>query len=187
MDKKESIMNQAYVAKISDMVKKMQEPFEAMARLNVKTLQSYLYLKPEDISIITKPEDLLEKGVELTVSNGHKTLDYVQDMFHIMKRLWLNISDTTIKNTQATMSDAVTATERTANYMKGKSNQSKQTIKGTNGKSKSISIDTKSDGQKKSPKKSASSSRTSSSLNEVSKKMSAIHLPETAEKNSKEM
>ena len=56
-------MNQEYFEKISDMVKKAQEPLIALAELNVKTLQGYNYLKPDELSKITKPEELLEKQV----------------------------------------------------------------------------------------------------------------------------
>jgi len=79
-------MNQEYVEKISNMFKNAQDPLHAMAELNVKTLQSYAYLKPEDFSKITKPDELLEKQLELAIANGHKALDYMQNHFRLWKK-----------------------------------------------------------------------------------------------------
>lgn len=88
-------MNQEYFEKISNMFKNAQEPLQAMAELNVKTLQSYAWLKPEDFSKITKPDELLEKQLELAISNGHKALDYMQKSFQIMEKAMLSFSQET--------------------------------------------------------------------------------------------
>ena len=85
-------MTQEYFQKISDKFKKAQEPLHAMAELNVKTLQSYAYLKPEDFTRITKPDQLLEKQLELAIENGHKALDYMQKSFQIMERAALSFA-----------------------------------------------------------------------------------------------
>lgn len=84
-------MNQEYFEKISGMAKKMQEPFQEIAELNVKTLQSYGYIKPDDFSKITKPGDLLEKQIALAISNGHQALDYMQKAFQIMEKAMLSL------------------------------------------------------------------------------------------------
>ena len=42
----------------TEMAKKFQEPLQALAELNVKTLQGLNYIKPEEISSIKKPEEL---------------------------------------------------------------------------------------------------------------------------------
>ena len=82
-------MNQEYFAKISDMVKKAQEPFQAIAELNVKTLQGFTYIKPEEFASVKKPEEMLEKQLELAVANGHKALDYMQKSFQIIEKAML--------------------------------------------------------------------------------------------------
>lgn len=79
-------MSQEYYEKVSNLFKNAQEPLNAIAELNVKTLQSYEYLKPEDFSKIKKPDELLEKQIELAISNGHKALDYLQKSFHIFEK-----------------------------------------------------------------------------------------------------
>ena len=81
----ENPMNQEHYEKLSDMAKKAQAPFQAIAELNVKTLQGFTYVKPEEFANVKKPEELLEKQVELAVENGHKALDYMQKSFQIME------------------------------------------------------------------------------------------------------
>jgi hypothetical protein len=86
------MMDRAYFEKLSDMAKKAQEPFQAIAELNVKTLQSLNYLKPEEFTNIKKPEELLEKQIALAVSNGHKALDYMQQSFQIIEKALLSLA-----------------------------------------------------------------------------------------------
>ncbi|CAM4469771.1 MAG: hypothetical protein LEGION0403_FIIPPAGN_00281 [Legionella sp.] len=84
-------MNQPNFEKWSDMAKKLQEPFQAIAELNVKTLQGVTYIKPEELAGIKKPEELLEKQINLAVENGHKALDYMQKSFQIVEKAMLSL------------------------------------------------------------------------------------------------
>ncbi len=85
-------MNREYFEKIADMVKKAQEPLQAIAELNVKTLQHYNYLKSDELSKMTKPEEILEKQLELAISNGHIALDYMQKSFQIVEKALTSFS-----------------------------------------------------------------------------------------------
>lgn len=85
----ENIMTQQNFERWTEMAKKLQEPFQAIAELNVKTLQGLHYIKPEELSGIKKPEELLEKQVNLAVENGHKALDYMQKSFQIIEKAML--------------------------------------------------------------------------------------------------
>jgi hypothetical protein len=84
-------MNQPNFEKWSEMAKKVQEPFQAIAELNVKTLQGLSYLKPEELAHVKKPEELLEKQINLAVENGHKALDYLQKSFQILEKSMLTL------------------------------------------------------------------------------------------------
>lgn len=84
-------MTQPNFEKFSEMAKKLQEPFQAIAELNIKTLQGLTYLKPEELTQVKKPEELLEKQINLAVENGHKALDYMQKSFQIIERAMLNL------------------------------------------------------------------------------------------------
>ncbi|MFJ1269391.1 phasin family protein [Legionella lytica] len=86
-------MNQPNFEKWSDLAKKLQEPFQAIAELNVKTLQGITYIKPEELAGIKKPEELLEKQINLAVENGHKALDYMQKSFQIVEKAMLSLVD----------------------------------------------------------------------------------------------
>ena len=83
-------MNQPNFDKWTEMAKKVQEPFQALAELNVKTLQGLTYLKPEELSNFKKPEELFEKQINLAIENGHKTLDYMQKSFQIVEKAMLS-------------------------------------------------------------------------------------------------
>lgn len=85
-------MNKEYLDKWTELAKKAQAPFQAIAELNVKTLQGLTYLKPEDLTHLKKPEELLEKQINLAVENGHKALDYMQKSFKIMEEAMLAVA-----------------------------------------------------------------------------------------------
>ncbi len=93
-------MNQEYFTKLSEMAKKAQEPLQAMAELNVKTLQELRYLKPDELSGIKKPEELLEKQIELAVTNSHKALNYMQKSFQIVEKAMLTLLEDAKKTTE---------------------------------------------------------------------------------------
>lgn len=93
-------MNQQNFERWTEMAKKLQEPFQAIAELNVKTLQGITYIKPEELASIKKPEELLEKHVNLAVENGHKALDYMQKSFQIMEKAMLGFVQEAKKTTE---------------------------------------------------------------------------------------
>ncbi|CDZ75859.1 Phasin protein [Legionella massiliensis] len=90
-------MNQPY-EKWTEMAKKVQAPFQAIAELNVKTLQGLTYLKPEELASLKKPEELIEKQIGLAVENGHKALDYMQKSFEIIEKAMLSFVQEVKKN-----------------------------------------------------------------------------------------
>lgn len=79
--------------------KKIQEPFQAIAELNVKTLQGLSYLKPDELAQVKKPEEMLEKQINLAVENGHKALDYMQKSFQIIEKAMLSFVQEAKKTT----------------------------------------------------------------------------------------
>lgn len=84
-------MTQAYFEKWGEVVKKMQEPLQAIAELNVRTLQSLNYLKPDELAGTKKPEEFIEKQIHVAIENGHKALDYMQKSFHIVEKTMLSL------------------------------------------------------------------------------------------------
>lgn len=92
-------MNQHNFEKWSEVAKKLQAPFQEIAELNVRTLQSMTYIKPEELAGVKKPEELLEKQINLAVENGHKALDYMQKSFLIYEKAMLSLVDEVKKTT----------------------------------------------------------------------------------------
>lgn len=87
--------------KWSDLAKKAQEPLQAIAQLNIETIQGLHYLKPEELAHIKNPEEFIEKQVNLVIENGHKTLDYMQKSFKILENAMVGLVKETKKNVAA--------------------------------------------------------------------------------------
>lgn len=98
-------MNQQNFDKWSEMAKKIQEPFQAIAELNVKTLQGLSYIKPEELAHVKKPEEVLEKQINLAVENGHKALDYMQKSFEILEKAMLGLVNEAKKTAKETVKE----------------------------------------------------------------------------------
>lgn len=101
----ENVMNQQNFDKWSEMAKKIQEPFQAIAELNVKTLQGLSYIKPEELAHVKKPEEVLEKQINLAVENGHKALDYMQKSFEILEKAMLGLVNEAKKTAKETIKE----------------------------------------------------------------------------------
>ncbi|MDX1837868.1 phasin family protein [Legionella taurinensis] len=95
------MVNQAYFEKWSEIAKKVQEPVQAIAELNVKTLQNLSYIKPDELANLKKPEELFDKQMNIALENGHKALDYMQKSFQIIEKAMLNFAKDVKKTEQA--------------------------------------------------------------------------------------
>ncbi len=78
-------MKQTYYENWFDLVKKAQEPLQNLNELNIKTLQGFSYLQPEDLTNFKNPEEFLEKSLHLTIENGHKTINYLKQSFQVLE------------------------------------------------------------------------------------------------------
>jgi hypothetical protein len=81
----------------NEALRRMQEPFQAIAELNMKTLQGLSYLKPEELLKAKKPEEFVEQQVSLAVENGQKALDYMQKSFKIIEKAMQSVVHETKK------------------------------------------------------------------------------------------
>ncbi|CEK09179.1 hypothetical protein [Legionella hackeliae] len=99
-------MQQDYMSNWTNIVNRMQRPLQAIMELNTRTLQNISYLKPEDLSKIRKPEELLEKQMHVFVENGHKALDYMQKSFAIFEESLLSMSKEVKERTEETTRQA---------------------------------------------------------------------------------
>lgn len=81
----------------SEPFKKAQESFQALTMLNIKTLESFSYLKPEHLANPKNPEELLNKEINIAFENGHKALDYMKESFLIMEKALFSLMPETRK------------------------------------------------------------------------------------------
>ena len=72
--------------KYSESWKTLQEPMQEFVRLNTDTLKSFQNIKPEDFSKINRPDEIWEKQMQWAISNGEKTIDYMQKSLHIFEK-----------------------------------------------------------------------------------------------------
>lgn len=96
VQQKENAMlkNQYFQAKdLNPLMGSLEKPFKDLMELNVKTLQGMSYLTPLELMNVKKPEEILEKNVDVIIENGHKTLDYMHNMFNLLEQNWLHLSD----------------------------------------------------------------------------------------------
>jgi hypothetical protein len=79
-------MHYDYLEDWKDAFNQLQKPFQEIVELNVKTLKKLAYIKPDELPQLKKPEDFLEKNVNVLIANGHNTLDYLEQAFHICEK-----------------------------------------------------------------------------------------------------
>lgn len=85
-------MNQQYFQRLTQIMRNVQKPLQAITELNIKTMQNLSYMKPDEL-IQIKPEEFFERQVNLAIENGHKTLDYMQKTFEILEKSALTTND----------------------------------------------------------------------------------------------
>lgn len=93
----------------------LEKSLKEFMELNAKTIQGFSYINPTELMSSRKPEQLMEKNVDVMIQNGHKALDYMHDVFNLMEKNWLNISGTIMERTKETMGRTQTVTGSTMN------------------------------------------------------------------------
>lgn len=111
----ETTMNPQFFEKWTEFSKKIQEPIRALTELNIKTVQGLRYLKPEEFMDMKKPEDYLEKQMQVLIENSHKTLEHIEGSFHIMEKAMLSMVDEVKEVSQDLGTKATKATKERNN------------------------------------------------------------------------
>lgn len=73
----------------------MEFPLQKLMELNIKTMQGFSYMKPGELFSIKKPEELLERNMNMFIRNSHMALDYMHDTFSILENHWIKVSHRT--------------------------------------------------------------------------------------------
>ncbi|WBV63393.1 phasin family protein [Legionella pneumophila 130b] len=62
-----------------------------MLELNFKTLKTVSYVTPIELFNVLKPEEVLEKNMNVFIQNSQKAMSYMLNVFQIMEHHWINI------------------------------------------------------------------------------------------------
>ena len=98
--------NYEYFTQFTDFAKKAQQPIQSLLELNLQTLRNFKFIRPEELSGLKKPEDLMEKQIELTLENSQKAINCMEESLKIygeVLRTYLKSSakmETKVKNKQ---------------------------------------------------------------------------------------
>ena len=78
----------------------LETPVKELMDLNIRALQSFSYLNPTELLTMRRPEEMVEKNLEVLIENSHTALAYMQNMFNIMEKHWLNNLETSLKSSK---------------------------------------------------------------------------------------
>ena len=76
------------------------QPMRELLELNLKTLQNFSYMKPEQLKDLNRPEEILDRNVSLLFDNGHKAIDYFEEAFHILEKHLFTLKEEAVKQTK---------------------------------------------------------------------------------------
>ena len=62
----------------------MERPVKEIMELNARTMQRFAYLMPAEMLMVKKPEQMMEKNIELLMESSQTALNYMQNIFGIM-------------------------------------------------------------------------------------------------------
>jgi len=94
----------------------LEQPVKELMDLNVKALQSLTYMMPTELLTIRKPEEVMEKNMQMFIDNSHAALAYMHNMFDIMERHWLKNVDSMLKGTKDMSSHAKPSSHTVSNH-----------------------------------------------------------------------
>ncbi|KTC78773.1 hypothetical protein [Legionella cincinnatiensis] len=81
----------------------LSTPIQQIMDLNQKTLRKFSFMEPGELTQFNDPKMLLEKNIQIFIDNGHASLDYMHQLFHIMEHSWINLSNDTREKTKDMM------------------------------------------------------------------------------------
>lgn len=83
---------------LNTMVRSIERPMQDLLDLNLKTLQNMSYVTPVEFLNVLKPEQILEKNMNVLIQNSQKAMNYMLNVFQIMEHHWINIFDQIAEN-----------------------------------------------------------------------------------------
>jgi hypothetical protein len=117
----------------------LERPIKEIMDLNIRTLQSFSYFTPTELLKLRKPEEVMEKNLEIMIENSQAAVTYMQNMFGLMEKHLLKNLDSTLKGTQD-FSPLTKRTTTTTTQSKPSTKKTASATKTTATKSKTVAV-----------------------------------------------
>jgi hypothetical protein len=92
----------------------LERPVKELMDLNIRALQSISYFTPTELLNMRKPEEMMEKNLEVFLENSHQALTYMHNVLGLVERNLLKSVDTTLKGAKD-LSHAIKTTATAVN------------------------------------------------------------------------
>ncbi|APF04465.1 TPA: hypothetical protein ACJ5DT_001617 [Legionella pneumophila] len=83
---------------LNNLLRSVEKPIQDLLDLNLKTLKSVSYVTPVELFNVLKPEEILEKNMNVFIQNSQRAMSYMLNVFQIMEHHWINIYDQMAEN-----------------------------------------------------------------------------------------
>ncbi|HAT7073551.1 TPA: hypothetical protein JAN90_12435 [Legionella pneumophila] len=154
MQHMESVMKEQFfqTKDLNILLRSVEKPIQDLLDLNFKTLKTVSYVTPIELLNVLKPEEVLEKNMNVFIQNSQKAMSYMLNVFQIMEHHWINIYDQMAENpTEKKVNPTIGKANRKVDISTPKSSASKKTITAKN-KTKPAAVQSKSKTSKAKPK-----------------------------------
>ncbi|HAT6937840.1 TPA: hypothetical protein JBL19_15935 [Legionella pneumophila] len=100
MQHMESVMKEQFFQPkdLNNLLRSVEKPIQDLLDLNLKTLKSVSYVTPVELFNVLKPEEILEKNMNVFIQNSQRAMSYMLNVFQIMEHHWINIYDQMAEN-----------------------------------------------------------------------------------------
>ncbi|HAT2066863.1 TPA: hypothetical protein OO122_000821 [Legionella pneumophila] len=129
---------------LNTLLRSVEKPIQDLLDLNLKTFKSVSYVSPIELFNVLKPEEILEKNMNVFIQNSQKAMSYMLNVFQIMEHHWINLYDQMAENpTEKKANPAIGKANRKVDISTPKSSASKKAITAKN-KTKHAAVQSKS-------------------------------------------
>ncbi|HAT8965796.1 TPA: hypothetical protein JBA93_03585 [Legionella pneumophila subsp. pneumophila] len=154
MQHMESVMKEQFLQPkdLNTLLRSVEKPIQDLLDLNLKTFKSVSYVTPIELFNVLKPEEVLEKNMNVFIQNSQKAMSYMLNVFQIMEHHWINIYVQMAENpNEKKASPAIDKANRKVDTSTPKSSASKKAVT-AKGKTKPAAVQSKSKTSKAKPK-----------------------------------
>jgi uncharacterized protein YbjQ (UPF0145 family) len=92
----------------------MVKPMQDLMELNVKTIQRFSYITPVELLNMRRPEDILQKNMNMMIKNTQTAMDYMQDVFHLLEKNLLSSTQSIMDHQKDSMQSMQKAAQTTS-------------------------------------------------------------------------